>query len=425
MAEMVDRIVAASARPGSSANRPRVITEWLAQFWSVRLPIWLDPWAPRVAEALADGSWTAFAFWRGVTALLPIVALAVGFLTPLLWFGVAKASVWLGPGNILTWLGLGNIQVYSESLWFMAVVIAGAILSGPVGVMLLIGYSFGDIVGYYLFAYYRTQRYGYYALIGRSIGYMLLGILAIRIPLLARRMAEEVPLPSIPVVRIAMRSVLYATGCGVLVYLWCQATIGLIRPVFTWAGASPSVAAIAQVQMRWNWLVATAMTAAVARIVLEGIASSRSPWADVVADLQQQRWAGLHQPGELWQRVPALVRVGLVSVVITFLLSGIYEGWVDALIVAITTAILGAWRAGLFGTVLSGWANMVNKVPALLRFGVGLLLGYVIAHPILHLFWGIGGFRPVLLGALLTLVVFHLLFPPQPLARRLESRQMK
>src|SRR4051812_38955148 len=106
---------------GSKEVRPP-FDERLAGFWSVRAPAWLDNWFPQVAKATADGSWTAA--WKPVAAYLPLAAFVLGLLCRFIF-----PSIYV---------------VYSESLIFMALVIGGAILSGPVGVMLLLGYIVED-----------------------------------------------------------------------------------------------------------------------------------------------------------------------------------------------------------------------------------------------------------------------------------------
>lgn len=113
-----------SLNPGSASGPLPTGQEPLGRLWSVQVPGWLDPWAPQLADAFADGAWTAG--WRALAAVAPLAGWALGFLFPLLWPGMK--------------------DIYSESLFFMAVVICGAILSGPVGVMLLLGYIVGDFL---------------------------------------------------------------------------------------------------------------------------------------------------------------------------------------------------------------------------------------------------------------------------------------
>jgi len=96
----------------------------LAHFWLVDAPRRLNRPLPRVTDILVDGAWTAA--WAPVAAFAPLAAFAVGLLAPLLWPGIDT--------------------VFSESLPFMMLVSMTALLSGPAGLMLWLGYSAGDLV---------------------------------------------------------------------------------------------------------------------------------------------------------------------------------------------------------------------------------------------------------------------------------------
>ena len=365
----------------------------LSRFWSVELPARLDRLAPTLADRVADGAWTAA--WPGVAGVAPLVALVVGLLAPRSWPGLD--------------------HVYSESLSFMLVVIAGAIFSGPVGVMLFLGFVVGDFFGGGAAAsIYRGGLLIFFRQRGSQlIGYLLLAIPALVVPPLARRMARQVLLPLRPEALIWERAALYATGCGVLIYLWAQGMIVLIRPVFTWLNAPPTVPAIYQVQHRWSWLVGVAVLAAMARVVLEQAVSARLPRISVVMELHRQRWAVGHR-GTIWQGLPTPLRIGMETGIIMLLLSGTYEGWLDALIVMVVGALLSAWRAGLTGWLPATWGEGMRKVPAMLRLAAAPFLGYQLATLVFARVWKGNSFKPVLFGALLTLVVFHVLFPYRP-----------
>src|SRR5713226_9618299 len=106
-----------SKGPGFLGNQQlaRVAT---VEFWSVEVPTMLDPWAPQLADSFADDAWMAP--WHNVAAIGPLAALGIGFLAP-----------WL-------WPGINNI--YSESLVFLMLASASAILNWSLGATLLLGY---------------------------------------------------------------------------------------------------------------------------------------------------------------------------------------------------------------------------------------------------------------------------------------------
>lgn len=366
----------------------------LAHFWSVTLPRRLDPWAPHLADAFADGSWTAA--WRGVAGYTPVVALALGLLI----LRILPAT--------------RSIEVYTESLTFMALVITAAILSGAAGAMLLLGFIVVDLLGagsgHFRGAFQSLPLVVRWILLYGSllVSYLLLGLLAIRMPLLARRMVEEINVDRLvyPAARPVVRAALFGLSCGLLVWVWSKAMVFLIRPAFTWLLVSPTTRAIQPVQVNWEWLVGVAVLAAGVRILLEDRVAARSARAGLVRDLQRQR---AYDALSLRERPRSIVVQVLPMVgVITLLLAGAYRGWLDALLVAVVVTAVALWQRGV-GRLPGLWAAAVLRVPLLVRFLAALLAGYWLASMMVQRFWGTS--RPILYGALLTLAVFLLLFP--------------
>src|SRR2546428_8331068 len=238
----VTGVVSRRLMPGGGAVSTRI--EELARLWSVRLPRLLDPWVPELADSFADNAWM-MPWWNAVT-IAPFAALSVGFLAP-----------WL-------WPGMNNI--YSESLLFLLLATASALLNWSFGASLFLGYVAGDLL-------HLTVGNGSFSMLaGHGVGYLLLGILVIRIPQLARELTEGARwLPPEPTLRRPLQAALYVGASAGLVFLWCQGTIVLIRPVFTWAGGDPTDEAVVQVQRHWPLLVRFALGAAAPRAVLADV----------------------------------------------------------------------------------------------------------------------------------------------------------
>lgn len=380
----------------SSTDNMRDRADPLTYFWSVTLPHWLDPWAPRFADAFADGAWTAA--WRGMSAIAPLLAFAIGFLVPQVWPGMRT--------------------VYTESPLFMGLIIAGAILSGPIGVMMLLGHVIAMLVwgstGVPLRARHQEWLDYFFRRWGSVlISYLLLAIPVIIVPRQGRWMAEEMPLPlkTSDTARVGVEAILYAVGCGVLIYLWCQAIPALIRPVFTWLKMAPRVEAISPIQQDWQWLVGAAITAALLRLLAERMVIGDSSRVTSIAGLQEQRWSNPERHDEFWRQIPTLIRVLITSVIVSLLLSGLYESWVDALLVAAVTAAFELWRAGIVVRFPEWWERAVVKVPALLRFVIALVLGYFLSQWVITRQWRGDTFRPVLWATVSTLLIFYFLFP--------------
>ncbi|MGH9167026.1 MAG: hypothetical protein ACRD02_04215 [Acidimicrobiia bacterium] len=364
------------------------LTRRMARLWLVDVPGRLHRLLPGLAFSFLDGAWTAAR--PSVAAFAPLAGFLVGLLAPFAWPGLEV--------------------VYTESLVLMALVIAGAILSGPVGVMLWAGYAVGDLL-------FGTVPTGGSPLwlrqASRLVPLVLLVVPAIVLPTVAQKLIWPMPLRWLTnrSARVGARAILYAATCGLLVFTWAQAMIVLVRPVFGWVRGNPTVEAIFQVQVRWPWLVGVAIAAALVRVLAEHALLRESPRAQAAIEVTRQLRARLRPRTSLWQRVPAPVRVILVTAFMMVVLAGIYERWFDALAVVAVVAPLEAWRNGLVGPRGNRWASVLAGWPLLVRFLALVGVGYLVSYWVAAVLYDTGSFRLVLAGALLTVIATYLLFP--------------
>ncbi len=378
----------------SPPAKGRPIDERLEELWSVGLPAWLDDWFPQVAQAMADGAWTALV--RGVAAYAPVIAFVLGLISRLIFRDLD--------------------EVYTESLAFLLLLVAGATLSGTVGVGLLAGYIVQDLL--------LGNRVGTFGvpnpagvLAGKAISYVLLAMPAVVLPLLARQLASAVQFRTVddPRVRVGAKAALDAVIFGVLIYLWSQSMLVLIRPLFSLVGTEPGVSTVSPVQEQAVWLVLVAMVAAAARELVVQLYLPKSPRAGVVANLERWRWTG-EKKGVI-DRVPEVVRVAVATTVLTMVLAGTFEGWLDTLVVALLIGAIGAWRANLIRQipVPERWALAIRKVHPLLRLLGATFIAYLLSTIVVAGLWNTwSGLRLLMIGALLTLIVFNAIFPPLP-----------
>lgn len=391
----VSPIVSAPVQAGGDA--PSTALDRLNHRWYVAIPFALDPISPKAADAFSDGTWTAA--WRSAGALLPPIAFALGFVAPLVWPGMT--------------------QVFSESLLFLAIMIAIAFFSGTAGVMLLLGYVCGDIA-HDLFSRNVYGPYIVRQVAADIVSYLLMGVAVVLIPHAARRLAAELSSKiRDDYFQEASQVSLSAIAAALLVFLWCQATIVLIRPVFTWVGSSPTTEAVKHVQRQWFVLIAVAAGALMLRAVGELIAHRSSGWP-LASSLQERRWSAPERRGAVWMKLPVVIRIVVAAAAVTLLLAGTYVSWFDAGLVFLAVIALKAWRSGLLGGVPRSWLALVSKIPALVRFAIAPLLGFAAAWAVIALFWRAGSLRPVMFGAFFTVILFHLLFPT-PRAPRKEA----
>jgi hypothetical protein len=244
------------------------------------------------------------------------------------------------------------------------------------------------------------------------ISYLVLAIPAIIVPQQARWMAEEVPLSTKPrpAVGPGVETILFAVGCSLLIYLWAQAMPALIRPTFTWLRMEPRVEAILPLRQDWHWLVAAAALAAIVRFLAERMVMGDTSRVTVLTAFQEQRWSRPERRGEFWRKLPLFMRIAITSAVITLLFSGLYQSWLDALLVAAVTLIFEFWRVGLVGRFPEWWGRSIMKVRPLPRFVIALVVSYFVSYWIVTRQWRGDTFQPVLWAAVLTLIIFYLLF---------------
>ncbi|HVF98846.1 MAG TPA: hypothetical protein VND68_03335, partial [Chloroflexia bacterium] len=281
-------------QPPQPMPSPQSPDERLERFWYVKAPAWLDDWFPQIARAFSDGAWTTA--WRGVGAYAPVVGFALGLLCRIIFPQIYSA--------------------FSESLIFMMIVIAVSLLSGTMGAALLVGYIVEDL----LVGNRASVNTGFFpaelppeglsglpgVLGGKLVSYLLLSIPAVTIPLLVRQLAPSIKLHTItdPNSRTFALAGLHAAIAGVLVFLWAQSVVVLLRPLFTWVGAVPTFQAINPVQAQWSFLVGAGVVAAASRVILERMLARTAPRAAVAATLQRQRFTGEGQG--ILEKVPGL-----------------------------------------------------------------------------------------------------------------------
>lgn len=388
-------------------------TDDLVRLWSVTIPRRIESLAPRMADAFADGAWTAI--WPRITAYAPIAAFIIGVAVVVLLPFV--------PASFLP--GLYE-RVWSELLPFMMLVVAAGILLGTAGIGLLAGLVVGDVLR--LPIAYVGGWTNWYSLSdippvailmvagSALITYLLLAIPAVTLPMVARSFAERTPLRRIssPRGRMVARAGVYVLAAGLLTFFWTRAVVVLIRPVFTWRGPAPVVEAIYPVQFQWEWLVGTAVIAVIVRVVLQELVVRRSSAGVRIAALQAERWDGA-TPGAYWDRVGPVPAIALLAGTATLLLAGTYEHPIDPVLVFAIAVLVGAWRMRIIRPTV-GWARTVERVPALGRLVIAGIVGYALARIIVELFYSTGSLRPVLVGILLIVAVFVVLFPAQAVA---------
>lgn len=364
----------------------------LIRFWYVSLPEALRAVVPRVASAISDGGWTAV--WSRVAAWAPPLVFVVGLFVPRSW-----------PGTEV---------VHAESLSFLALAVALSMLSGTLGVALLVAGGVREAlsrdVASELHAFTHEG-------VGHLVVWLVLGVLVVMLPQFAHVVAEAgvVRLRFLRHVdvRAIVRSVLLAMIYAGVVVLWCQAAPLLIRPAFTWSGIALPLETVTPVGAWWPWLAASAAGAALARGVLEGIVAPRRRRAADVSALTRARHASQRAGGGTWRDIHPAVRGSAAIVATTLLMAGLFttveEAAVASLVIGVLVLVAHQRRGGLTGS----WADRVRPIPGAIRVAMAFGVGYLASSWVLASPWSGGTLRATLIGALLTLALLVVLFPSE------------
>jgi hypothetical protein len=334
------------------------------------------------SRLLADGSYLCA--WPIVAAAAPPVALLVGLL-----------AGWLHP--------LGG-ATYTSSILVMAVLLVVGGLGSGLGSWLLAGYVLGDLLYPHPFSY-RSLLWGLlHVRAPLLIAYLLLAVMVVLVPAVGQGAGRSLAAHLRSTgrgVRIVAAAVLQGTLQGALAWVWTHSVPTLIRPVYTWSGATPPTSAIQPLQERGLVLVVIAAALGVARPFLAAAAARRSPGAAA---------APLPLPRRRRASWPAWISITARVLVTAFVLAGIFTGWLDAL--GFAAAFVGLLLFRRWLARVEGWARLIVKVPILLRIGLGVGSAYLLGHWIVGTLWSrTSTFLPILASTTLSLLVLAALLP--------------
>lgn len=369
----------------------------IVRWWWFRLPLGTARYFPVFGSALSDGLYLAR--W-------PVVAAAA---TPL----VVLIGLLLGarhPGETFTY-----------SIGVMALLIGAGLFSAQLGVAAVVGYAIGDLLYHgHPSLWVAVQRSAVQTLLRVHlpllISYAVLAVVCVNVPLIGASVRLQVRsvrlLRTLPWVGRILEGVVYVALIGVLVYAWANAAPVLIRPVYTWQGGQPPVAAIRPLQTQGQLLAVTAAAVAAARVVLEELAL-------------HPRVVALALPLSI--ALPLAVRrrprtAGVLATLagafgLTLLLAGLIGSLTEGALVLLFFVLL-LWARDRIRA--SPWPplRLIGTVPELFRLALGFALGYFLSARLVAPQWNTTQtFRPVLLAACCSLAVMTLLMAPAP-ARR-------
>lgn len=371
---------------------------WL---WA-ELPLRALRFSSRLGTALVDGSYLAA--WHRIAALAPPVA----FLA-----GVA-----------LGWSHWTFRTAFSESLLILLIAAFVGVMSAHLGLMFTLGLAMGD-----LFLTYASWKAGGYLRWGNwtslqhlvriwvplLIQYGLLSMLTVNLPLITKGLLAQFRPPASwnRPTRFAMALGGHAFLTYVLVYFWVQTVPVLIRPVFTWRGSQPTVAAMTPLQLNGMWVLMVAVLASALRMCLQGMTASR-PDLGARLDELQERLAVSASIAPLDQRLPSWLTALGGAVWSTLILAGLLQSWLDWLLLSGAILFVYGARSGWIPIRLGAWSALMQRIPVLLRLTAGMLLIRFLAGMLLPDMIRQQSFRPMLLITILAIFMIYFLTPPAP-----------
>lgn len=308
--------------------------------------------------------------------------------------------------------------VFTEALWLLLLVAVVGTLSGAVGLYLTIGFALGDLLlGEHLLWQFSgvtdlPAKYG-----SLAISYLLLAMLAVGVPIAAKSLAAEFMLPvgSPRALRALVGLGAMVLITGLLVFVWLQSAPLLVRPVFVWAGVSPTVPAISAVQEHGTWVVAMAVLAAIGRAVIQASLAAKVGQPDRMTALEE-RFRTAEPVTPLLSRLPLVVRLVFRAALLTLVLAGLFAAYWQAVLTFVVLLAAQFLATMLSVRAMRGYARFVNRIPRLIRLAVVVVPVYLFGSVVLgfYLDQGTLSFLPFLFLTIISAVLMSLLSPARP-----------
>jgi hypothetical protein len=379
-------------------TRPAAIValqDKLVDLWWTRVPTALGRASRSVGLLFSDGLYVVA--WPPVAAFLPPVLLLVGLV-----FG------WLHP--------LADGELYSGSLLLLAAMTLIPQFGAAFGIWTGLGYVIGDFV----LSRHPQASESCFLCVGvlndiirirepMVLSYVLLLALIVFVPFMATTL-RRVTLgrwDSGAGPWLIVRAGLQALIQGLLVLVWTNAYPPLIRPFFTWRGYFPDLPSITSVQVNGGVLVGLGIAGGLGRVLLEAWANRSQVGA---AEAIRSRLA--HIVGTVprtWSRLPLVLSAAIRGALLTLLIAGLIDGWLEAALVFAVFAGSIVLRRALLRVPM--WTELITRVPLVARLLIGAAASYGITTLVLENTSEQVAFYPVVISIAASVVVMALLLP--------------
>lgn len=310
----------------------------------------------------------------------------------------------------------GFKTVFSESLPFMIVAGSVGMLSARLGLFFVFGFALGDFflaphaASYSLHGPIRNFLETRPALV---IEYALLALLLVWTPMVVKELLGTLRLPKKFSNGQIFYSALLSVGAftGLFVFFWTQAVPVLIRPVFAWNNVYFPLSMAQPLQQTGYQLIVVLVILALVRVWLQHLVLTLPPFSQTYSNLSEKLFKA-KPVVPFFDRLPVPARVIISSAAMAFLLSGLFSNWFQPVILFSVFSFFSVFREGLISLPFSPLAKIMDKIPVIVRFVIGLVLVSWVAGRAVANRPGNDGFSPIILTIVISLVIFFLLTPP-------------
>ena len=339
-------------------------------------PWWMAP--ARVVGRLRPTILAAAA--ADAVELRRVPRIAVLLVPPIIVFVLSGIVSWSNASGFIAhpqpridWLRFTVDSVYTESAPFLLIAIVLGMFSPGLGVFLVAVFGIMDIAAATSGPY--ELRPFPKALVGRLIGIWLLWLLVVEVPVFGRQLGLS--WRRLAGNRFAVAALTGLTT-GAFVWVWTQATMVLIRPVFTWS-SMPSGVTLESVHAIQT---AGSVFAIVGGVVAGLNALVRGP-AGLLLEVPARPAPARSRPIEI---ASVVVRRVVGAAILTIGLGGLISWQLEA--VVLFAVLLGAGPLARFVADRTPLGGIVAALPPIVRYAVAAALSFgaaqLIIAPLYH-----------------------------------------
>ena len=302
--------------------------------------------------------------------------------------GLWKWAFVLPPFFFLVGLFIGGthitfvtMEVYTYSIMIMVIMAIPSVFSACLATWICIGYGVGDLL-IYKFSFYLRQDiplfdFILYGMVPRLIPVIYLYLLLVLIPFAGKNLGLKLlsALANNNPNRKILEPLLMGLMTGLIVYGWTQSVPLLIRPVYAWQ--SMDLPGLLPPLYESGWILSLIIGVGVmVRQFFDQVISERQKNEELFNSVASVKGDGFNSGGNEQAGLAVLKLAITTTLFSTFLLSGLYTGWLDALIFG-TCIMVSVYFKLMILPKMVGWVNFVKKIPLLIRFLGGIVVSWL------------------------------------------------